>query len=71
MMNESIVTVPDRFSENGTGDKHYNFDQNYEYKITGSYTGRKVYDPNTDLFLPEFKPTSFKLKCARNAEHLL
>ena len=61
MMNESYITVPDRFSETGLDDKHYNFDQNYEYKITGSYTGRKAYDPNTNLFLPEFKPTSFKL----------
>jgi len=61
MMNESSTLVPDRLPENGPRGKHYNFDQNYEYKVTGNYTGRKVYDPNTDLFLPEFRPTSFKL----------
>jgi len=61
MMNESSTTVPDRLPEIGPKGKHYNFDQNYEYRITGNYTGRKAYDPNTDLFLPEFRPTSFKL----------
>ena len=61
MMNESKITVPDRLPESAPKGKNYNFDQNYEYRITGSYTGRKAYDPNTNLFLPEFKPTSFKL----------
>ncbi len=61
MMNESSTPVPDRLPENGPRGKHFGFDQNYEYKVTGSYTGRRAYDPNTDLFFPEFRPTSFKL----------
>lgn len=61
IMNESSTAVPDRFPEKGPKGKRYAHDQNYEYIITGNYTGRKAYDPNTDLFLPEFRPTSFKL----------
>ncbi len=61
IMNESRTTVPDRLPEKGPKGKRFAHDQNYEYIITGNYTGKKAYDPNTDLFLPEFRPTSFKL----------
>lgn len=61
IMNEDVKHQPDRYSENGTGDKRYSFDQNYEYKIYGSYTGKKAYDPNSNLFLPEFRLTGYEL----------
>jgi len=61
IINEDQKRQPDRFSENGSGDRRYGFDQNHEYKIYGSYTGKKAYDPNSNLFLPEFRLTGYKL----------
>lgn len=52
---------PDRLSENGPSGNRYSFDQNYEYKIRGNYTGRNVYDPNSDKALPEFLLTSYEV----------
>jgi hypothetical protein len=61
LMNETSETVPDRLPEDGPAGARYGYDQNYEYRISGSYTGRKAYDPNSNLFLPEFRPTGFTL----------
>lgn len=61
VMNESVTNQPDRIPEYGPENYRQGFDQNYEYKVSGSYTGRKIYDPNSNLFLPEFKPTRFEL----------
>jgi hypothetical protein len=61
LMDESSQTVPDRLPEDGPSGAHYGYDQNYEYRITGNYTGRKGYDPNSNSFLPVFRPTSFTL----------
>ncbi|GAA5494262.1 hypothetical protein Rhal01_00421 [Rubritalea halochordaticola] len=61
IMNENSTYQPDRLPEDGPYDERHGYDQNYNYKITGSYTGRKIYDPNSNLFLPEFRATSFKL----------
>ena len=61
LINESQKHQPDRFSENGTGDKRYGFDQNYEYKLYGRFNGNKAYDPNSNLFLPEFQLTNYSL----------
>lgn len=61
LMNESIQTVPDRLPEDGPSGARYGYDQNYEYRINGNFTGRKAYDPNSNLFLPVFRPTSFTL----------
>ncbi|MGJ8655072.1 MAG: hypothetical protein ACSHX6_01375 [Akkermansiaceae bacterium] len=61
LMNESSKTVPDRLPENGPSGASYGYDQNYEYRITGDFTGRKAYDPNSNSLLPEFRPTGFKL----------
>ena len=62
MMNENSRTAPDRLPEMPTteGNAH-GFDHNHEYKIWGSFTGRTVYDPNSDLFLPEFRLTNWEL----------
>ena len=39
----------------------YGFDHNYEYKINGRFTGETIYDPNANLFLPEFRLESYEL----------
>ena len=55
MMNEDYRYVPDRLPEIPEGGgRRFAYDHNYEYKIYGSYSGREVYDPNANLFLPEF-----------------
>jgi hypothetical protein len=47
--------------ENGPAGQRYAFDQNYEYKIRGSFTGREVYEPNSNQFLPEFRLTGYEV----------
>jgi hypothetical protein len=61
VFNEDRVKSPDRFSENGSGNQRYGFDNNYEYKIRGNYTGKKVYDPNSNQVLPEFMLSGFEV----------
>jgi len=61
VFNESQKTNPDRFHENGPAGQRYGFDQNFEYKIRGSFTGREVYEPNSNQFLPEFRLTGYDL----------
>jgi len=60
-MNESLKRTPDRLPENGPVGKRYGFDNNFEYKIYGYYTGDKVYEVNSNQFLPEFKLTGYEL----------
>ena len=52
---------PDRFPEYGSGNQKYGFDQNYEYRIEGYFTGKKVYDPNSNQKLSEFMLTGYKV----------
>ena len=47
VFNESKKRNPDRLPEEGPPSKRYGFDQNYEYKIYGYYTGDKVYTKST------------------------
>ena len=61
LMNEDRKRQPDRMPESGPYSTRYAFDQNYEYKIFGSFSGKKIYDPNSDLFLPEFRLTGYQL----------
>ncbi|MFT4175815.1 MAG: hypothetical protein QM627_04095 [Luteolibacter sp.] len=61
MMREDKKLAPDRFSEDGPPGRRYAFDQNYEYRITGHYTGRQVYDPNSNQILPEFMLTGYEV----------
>ena len=56
----SLFAVSDRLPEAG-GSKSYGFDQNYEYKIYGRYTGRTLYEPNSNQFLPEFLLTNYEV----------
>lgn len=61
ILNESSKRAPDRKPEDGPSRAHYGYDQNYEYRISGNYTGRKVYDPNSNSFYPEFRLTDYTL----------
>lgn len=61
VMNEDRVRVPDRLPEFGDG-RVFGFDHNHEYVIRGRFTGRTVYDPNSNFELPEFQPSSFELR---------
>ncbi len=58
---ESQKLNPDRLSENGPLGNRYGFDNNYEYRIWGNYSNRKVYDVNSNQFLPEFLLHDYQL----------
>ena len=60
VMNESSKLNPDRLPESGVALKH-GYDQNFEYKIWGHYTGDNIYEPNSNQFLPEFKLQRYEL----------
>lgn len=63
LMDETRVKTPDRVPEVPTdGRPAHGFDHNYEYRLTGRLTGRRVYDPNADMELPLFAPGSFELR---------
>lgn len=61
VMNEDSAPQPDRLKEDGPINARHGYDQNYDYKITGYYTGRTIYEPASNLFLPEFKATSYRV----------
>jgi hypothetical protein len=60
IFNESQKRNPDRLPEYGSG-RRYGFDNNYEYRIYGRFTGKTLYEPNSNQFLPEFLLTDYKL----------
>lgn len=59
IMNENSMLQPDRLPEDGPWNARHGFDNNYEYRITGYYTGRRIYEPSSNLFLPEFKASGY------------
>lgn len=61
IMDESRTRVPDRLPETGPSGRRWGYDQNYQYKVYGNYTGETVYEPNSNQFLPAFRPTRFEL----------
>jgi hypothetical protein len=61
MMREDKKLVPDRLPEAGPPGQRYGYDQNFEYRIRGYYTGAEAYDPNSNQFLPVFMLTSYEL----------
>ena len=61
IMREDRLKTPDRLPEDGPEGQCYGYDQNYEYRIHGYYTGRNAYDPNSDQILPEFMLTDYEL----------
>ena len=55
VMNEKVKTTPDRLPEAlSMGPDVFGYDHNYEYRLKGYYSGRRIYDPNSDLKLLEF-----------------
>ena len=50
--NEETTLQPDRLPEASGQGKSHGFDHNYEYKIYGTFTGDRVYDPNSNKILP-------------------
>ena len=55
MMNEKQKLAPDREQ------LHFGLDNNYEYKLTGYFSGEKVYEPASNGVYPEFVVKSFEL----------
>jgi hypothetical protein len=55
MLNEKQKLAPDREQVK------FGFDNNYEYKIYGSFSGDKVYEPASNRVYPEFVLKSYEL----------
>lgn len=56
MLNEQKTLAPDRQQGKlGT-------DNNFEYRLTGYFSGDTVYEPASDSFYPEFVLTGYELK---------
>jgi len=56
MLNEQKKLAPDR-AVNQIGN-----DNNYEYKLYGTFSGETVYEPASNGFYPEFVLTNYELK---------
>lgn len=61
LMDESVKRSPDRLPERPETGPAHGYDHNYEYRIYGSFTGRKAYDPNSNLELPVFRLVNYEL----------
>lgn len=55
MLNEKEKLAPDRAA------LKFGSDNNYEYKLTGSFSGDKVYEPASNRMYPEFVVKSFEV----------
>jgi hypothetical protein len=55
MMNENTKLAPDR-AQGAIGS-----DNNYEYKLNGSFTGDTVYEPASNGFYPEFRLRDYQV----------
>jgi hypothetical protein len=55
MLNEKLKLAPDREKLS------FGSDNNYEYKLTGEFTGQTVYEPASNGFYPEFLVRNFEL----------
>jgi hypothetical protein len=55
------IRTPDRLPEAPASGNAHGFDHNYEYRVWGNYTGRVVYDPNSDREVPLFAPRKFEV----------
>ena len=60
VMDESSFKTPDRLKEGHAGMSH-GYDNNFEYRVYGSYLRDVAYDPNSDLVLPVFQPTGMEV----------
>jgi hypothetical protein len=65
VMNERFHKAPDRLPEMPSGSgPAFGYDHNYEYRLWGQFSGRRIYDPNSNLILPEFVLQRWELKSA-------
>ncbi|HEY2124966.1 MAG TPA: hypothetical protein VGG94_05835 [Chthoniobacterales bacterium] len=55
MLNEKQKLAPDRQALN------FGSDNNYEYKLFGSFSGEKVYEPASNTIYPEFVLKNYEL----------
>jgi hypothetical protein len=56
------MKIPFRLPEQPSdGGYAYGDDHNNEYRIYGRYTGRRVFDPNSNMILPEFELRRWEL----------
>lgn len=62
VMDEAERLQPDRIPETrpDAGPVH-GFDHNFEYRLIGSFTSGKFYDPNTNMFLDAFRLRDYQL----------
>lgn len=60
IMDESACRTPTA-CRNTPEIQRYAYDNNYEYRVYGKYTGKYGYEPNSNLRLPIFKPTRFEV----------
>ncbi|MGH8048168.1 MAG: hypothetical protein ACREKL_13080 [Chthoniobacterales bacterium] len=56
MLNEQKMLAPDR-ARNDIG-----FDNNYEYRLSGYFSGDKIYEPASDTVYPEFVLTGAEVR---------
>lgn len=62
VINERNRLLPDRVKEGSVSNGRYQgYDHNREYRLTGYFTNDRVYDPTTNLILPEFVLQSYEL----------
>jgi len=59
-MQERIKTQPDRLPELNLYGDSFGFDHNHEYHLKGFFSGEDMYDPNSNLFVPEFVLTGYE-----------
>jgi hypothetical protein len=60
IFNESQGSQPDRLPETAPPGQRYGYDNNYNYRINGYYTGDTAYEINSNQFLPEFMLTGYE-----------
>lgn len=58
---EAKKANPDRLPEDGPPGQRYAYDNNYDYRIRGYFTGREDYEPNSNQFLQEFMLTGYEV----------
>jgi len=61
MMYEGHKHTPDRLPEETVSGASHGFDHNYEYRMWGNFSGAEIYDPNSDMILPEFVLRDYEL----------
>ena len=61
MLNEQSKLAPDREADK------VGSDNNYEYKLTGEFSGQTVYEPSSNSFYPEFVLKGSELRSATPA----